>query len=755
MNRTSIVLGILALLLGGYIFFIERGSLSTGELEKRKGSALPELVRDRVERLEIQRKGVTMVLARTLSTKAADDMSAADEEDEAALWRVEAPYQARADQGAVDTLLGELEWLDGRRNLGPVKGEDMKRFGFDKPRIRVAFTVGKVRARLVIGKDSPRGDGVYVMTGNPAQAYLAGKDLPEAFSHEPGHYHHRELHDGLLLTTARRLTIRDAHGERGASKRADGLWAMLAPGDGLASDPIVSELVTALDQLHTQRFVAGNVKDFARYGLQTPRTRIELVKTKFIGEPSAASKAAGAKPAKGEEPEETFTLSIGAPCEGHAGESYVRVASNSDVSCASDADLAKLDKSREQLREARLLPVDEDEVKTIGVQQRGVRLTLSADDAGTWSYAVQGGGVPKLEGKARDGAVSDWLKALSAATATRFDVPPPAELTGAGAIALEVGRGKDKPAFQLKAALTGTDLLVRRADEPQALALAGNAAALLAPQAARFRPLKVLDLSQPSLRAIEVTRGGKHERVTRAERAVSWNVVAPVAVAADNVAADELARMLCGLEAARFDGDVATPAHGLATPAAVVTLELAGTGSAVQRTVIEVGAETEGGRFAQVRGHPGVFVLAGRTANLLLNPLASPNLLSTPLERLHSVAIVRAGKRVEITRTASGFAASAGSTLSAEAARSLAETIATVHAMRALDYGPPAVETGLQRPALTLEIAAEGEGGAIQRHTLALGEDAGEGTRYARRSDVPVVFVLPKGSADRLLAAAP
>src|SRR5262249_24798803 len=112
----------------------------------------------------------------------------------------------------------------------------------------------------------------------------------------------------------------------------------------------------------------------------------------------------------------------------------------------------------------------------------------------------------------------------------------------------------------------------------------------------------------------------------------------------------------------------------------------------------------------------------------------------------------RAGKRVAITRAANGFAPAAGTTLTADAARSLAEAVATLRAMRALDYGATTADSGLQRPEAELEISAQGEGGAAQRYTLALGADAGEGSRFARRSDVPVTFVLPKDTVDRLLA---
>ena len=54
MARTTIVLGISAVLLLAFILVFERGSLSTHEREARKGRILDRFVRDRVTRIELQ-----------------------------------------------------------------------------------------------------------------------------------------------------------------------------------------------------------------------------------------------------------------------------------------------------------------------------------------------------------------------------------------------------------------------------------------------------------------------------------------------------------------------------------------------------------------------------------------------------------------------------------------------------------------------------------------------------------------------------
>src|SRR5689334_15568709 len=149
--RTSLLLGVVAALLLGYVLLVERGGVSSGEIEQHKDSAVPELVRARIARIEIQRKGVTTVLVRN-----------PDESDERGLWRVEAPFAAKADGEVVDGVLNAFDFVTSRRRIEGISATDRKRFGLDAPRYRVKVTVGKTLVPIAIGNDSARGDGVYL-----------------------------------------------------------------------------------------------------------------------------------------------------------------------------------------------------------------------------------------------------------------------------------------------------------------------------------------------------------------------------------------------------------------------------------------------------------------------------------------------------------------------------------------------------------------------------------------------------------------
>jgi hypothetical protein len=732
--RTSVVLAVVAAVLLGYILIVERGSLSSRELEQRKDSALPEFVRAHLSKLEIQRKGQTVVLERD-----------PNDTDEGGLWRVTAPYRAPADRDVVESLVGELEFLDARRKLEHVSAEDQKRFGFDAPRYRVWFTVGKLRAAMWVGNESPRGDGVYMRGSDPGTAFVVGKDLVETLDHDARDYHTSELHEGVLVSTAQSLSLHDALGDRVVRKRPDGTWAFEPPLAGMASAPAVSETIEAVDHLRGKHFIAQDVKDLAQYGLAEPQFELRLRNKHFL---DLGKDKAGKSEPKHEEVE--LRLRAGNACADHAGETYLTVGDSRSVSCVADADLAKMRKPIADLREGRLLPFDDDQIAGLRVEQAGRRLTLTKTDAG-FSYEATRPGAPAIKGDARTEAVNDWFGALRGTKAERFD---PESARGAAAnITLHVERTENKPAYELH--VDGSPMsgpIAWRKGEPVTLVFAPGVASLLEASAARVRKLDVVHVPEADLRAISIKRSTGVERVSRKASDSAFAVEAPLQAPADSLVLSELARLLASLEAVRFVADAPEPAHGLASPFLEIGIEHATKDGAAKPTRIDiaVGNETEGGRFAQRRDQPGVFVIASRVVQLLSEPLVSRTSLSTPLEQITAIDLEQAGKRIHIERNGEQFVAP-GTKLDAAAARAVAEALATLRASHATAYGPASPDQGLQKPFARVSVSAHDAAGAEQHYVIAFGAEA-QGGRNARREDRAVGFIVPKDSTDKLLA---
>lgn len=721
--KATIVLGVIALLLFGYIVFVDRGSLGTRELEARQGAVLPELIRDKVVKLELQHKGVTTVLERNPQA----------ETDEEQLWRVVAPYKAEADQDAVDTVLGDLEWLHPKRTLREVSAEDLKRFGVDAPRARAFFTTGKERLAIRVGLETPQKDGVYVTASEPSTVFIVGKDFADALAQPPEHYHSKTLHEGVLVSTARKLEVRDAAGSRVVQHAPDGLWTIAEPSASkgmLAATAEISSLIEAADQLKATRYVTRDKSQLARFGLAPAQHEVVLHKRSKVD-----------LEGKGNEGPNVVALHLraGAPCEGQPTERYVTVGDGGVVFCAQSADLDKLKLPADRLIETKLLPLEPRDIRGVRIT-RGER-SLSLERIGgipqpgtqaPWRYEQKRAGKVVAEGTARDGSVIDFFNALRAAEAVKD--------------ALASGSAKDapftatflrdlkKPDLVLHVAVRGLDeAVLQRQDEPNGMVFPAAAVELLDPSAGPFKPLLLLEHNEANLRSLELTRAGTTERIERASAGTPFSIKAPVELEADRIAAADIARLLSSLEAVRFAADAPEAVHGLSTPLVEARASYAAEGEGKATTVVlRIGAETEGGSFAQLDADPSVFVVAEQLAALLQAPLASRTLLATPLDRIAGIEVTQAGRSARV-----------------EGASELARKVATLRAVSAVSYGAAKADQGFNTPLATLRIERTNGEAPIE---LLLGGQAPSGDRYARRRDVDVTLLVPAAAVDALLA---
>ena len=739
--RTTIVLGLLAIGLAAYVILFDRGTLSSRDLDQRKGSVLPELVRARVDKIEIQRKGKTTVLTRDSAG-----------EDEASLWQVKVPYQAKADPNAVDSLISALEWIEPRRRLRNVSEADRKQFGLVTPRYRLWFTVGKVRVPLLFGNETPQGDGLYAQASDATTVFVVGKDALEALDHESEHYHGKELHDGVLLGTTKQIAFRDAAGERVVRKHDDRLWHIDTPAVGLASVQAVVEVVAALDGLRASRFIATGVKNLSGYGMDRPNLDLNLDKTRLIMPPPGEPRPA--KPDAIKRENVSLRLRFGDVCQGHPDERYVIVDAAEDVYCVLDADVAKLRRPLDALRESRLLPLDDDEVESVRIDGAAAHLSLRKDQ-GEFTYEAVRQGAVTLKGEARADSVTQWLKALGTAKVLRFDEDPLPTSDKGRSLTLRFERGKDRAPYDVCVDTSRSgEFRVQRADEPRSVVLAAEVAELVEPSAARFRRLDLVHIAESELRSIELRRGSEVERLTRASAQANFVIESPIHAPADSLATGELTRLLASLQAERFVADAPRAEHALSSPAAIIDVAYldADKPTTTKRFSLRIGAETPGGRFAELEGQAGVFVANAQLVAVALAPLMSRTSLATPIDRIRVVELASGGKRLRIERGAGGLVAAAGTAMTPEQARSLAERVSTLRATRVTGYGPALPEHGLTKPFAQILVETDAaQAGTSQRYAIVIGAESDQGARFARRDDQQAGYVLSRDTVDALL----
>jgi hypothetical protein len=745
MARTSIILGGIALVLLAFIVFFERDTLSTRELEGRKGRILEAFVRERVTRIDLQRKGVTTTLTRSEFDP--------DNPLETGGWNVEQPYAAKAERETVEALTGALEWINPRRSLGKASAEDRARFGLDKPRYRLAFVAGRERRSFVIGADSSDGSGTYLLTPEDGLAYVVGSDLVEALDHEPGDFHTKELHDGLSMLTVEQLSVQSAQGERALVKR-DGLYWLTKPAEMLASDATLTELVHVLDGLRASRFVAAKPGKLADYGLDAPRLAVRVDSREF--DPQASPKG------KDEDKPKLahFELRAGGACADHAEESYIRVGEGA-LSCIKNEDLSKIENAAADLRERRLLAVDDSQIRSVELRVGKQQLSIEehGEHGAEHEYRLLEGGREVRKGKVDEGALSSWYKSLRDAKAAEFEPSSAGGAADASSISLTFGRGKDLKAYTLQLAKSGKRVAARRAGEKYLAYYPESVLELVSVSAARFRKPQILSEDDGKLTKLSVTAAGREDETVskidgryvltaggRGPELAKLSGVEP-----ERPSVDEIARLVSKLEALRFVADAPRPEHGLSQPAYTLRAEYAGGVS----HVLKLGAASEDGRYAQVDADPNVFVVAQALVRQLESPLLSKSALSSPLEDIKSFEIEEGGKRLRVEAKPLGGFALAGSDRPADdqRAENLAHALAAVRATRVTSYGKPASEEPIEPAQLRIQITTRKEAGAEQTRSVTFGPAPSaepDAEIFARASDLPATFALPNGALDPL-----
>ena len=133
--------------------------------------------------------------------------------------------------------------------------------------------------------------------------------------------------------------------------------------------------------------------------------------------------------------------------------------------------------------------------------------------------------------------------------------------------------------------------------EPTVFTVAASLLDDLQPKIVDLRNKQVLEVDTPDVSAVEIALEGESAKLAKVEG--QWQMTAPVAGRASKDAVSELLDKIDDLKAEAFRDDVTSLARlGLETPAATITLHLAGKD---QRVSLLVGAKSPSGEFTYVK----------------------------------------------------------------------------------------------------------------------------------------------------------
>jgi hypothetical protein len=543
------------------------------------GSVLPELAAAHVVELAIAREGERAVLRFGQGPP-----------------RLIEPVQAPADPAAVQSLLGALELLAGRRQLD---GRDSREgeLGLTHPRALLSLRLDSgAEITLELGAEVAAAGGAWIRRRDTDTVVLVEANDVRDLDRRADDL--RRRHPFTLHRVAdAEIAIAPAPAQLGGRLLLRGapVALVLPTGNARADGSVMSDLGQILDEIELLRFA-------------DPPAPSHLPMTENCG--WAPAEAFGAPSSQGVVPpianlviavragELEECLRVLGPCIGNAERRLVQ--SGIGTGCASAAAL--------------------DRVATLA--RRGIDLVDHHLVTGEVERVLLNGprGKSSLDVGGPEGVeVRAWL--------AEVDTLPSGELVALEKLGLSIGTitlNKAHESEQLllyrRAAGQGA-FAIRRGSEGFAFAVPADAPLRLFPPAVRFVSRRLIAREMYDLRVVSRRAGARLERAERGELLTEWRLAEPAKATILPGALERLRDAVASLTALRAVAPQAAAAHGLADPVVVEFIfDPPPTGAAPDQIVLELGARTASGCYARISGKPMVFELGRATCDVLLEP---------------------------------------------------------------------------------------------------------------------------------------
>jgi hypothetical protein len=241
--RTTIVLLILLIGVGGYLWLTSTGSSSSSTVQNTNPQRLLSINSNDVSKVAIaSADGSRIVLERHTLTPAGLAIQPAKSD-----WKILEPVDAYADATKVSDLIDAI--VSATSNAQVAIGSSAADFGLDSPQFTVDLQAGPKSAKLDIGRQVKAGDELYVRVEGSDTAQVVSADLLDKLDTTAQKLRLARLID-CDATTANWISIQRPHDPLTLEK-VGGQWQMSLPTTRPTTMPVeqstVSDLISALN----------------------------------------------------------------------------------------------------------------------------------------------------------------------------------------------------------------------------------------------------------------------------------------------------------------------------------------------------------------------------------------------------------------------------------------------------------------------------------------------------------------------------
>jgi hypothetical protein len=262
-GRSLLVLIVLALGLGAYIYFVESERDLTDPATRRDKVFTVESAR--IEEVEIRSAAGEVTRLR----KSGDD------------WQIVAPVTAPADEYSVSSLVSSIESLEIQSALED-NPASVAQYGLEPVRMSVAFKVAgeDTMRRLNLGTKTPTGSDMYARVEGQPRLFLVAGHLEDTFNRSTF-----DLRDKSLLAFDRNsidsIRIAPAAGPAVALARSGADWRLTSPAATRADTAAVDAILNRADQATFKAIAAGEggpptAAELRKFGLDRPQLVVDL-----------------------------------------------------------------------------------------------------------------------------------------------------------------------------------------------------------------------------------------------------------------------------------------------------------------------------------------------------------------------------------------------------------------------------------------------------------------------------------------------
>ena len=398
--KTTLIYIVVAALLGGYIYFFERGPAKTKDDKEKKTKVFANFVADDINEITLENLGTTVTAQKTPVVLKKDPKD---------VWQITSPRSLRADDSTVRSMLTGVGDFNPDVTLDNPTG--LKDYGLDPPSARATLKskTGTTFTLLIGGKDIS-GSSAYIKPGDKNTVYMVASYAADNLKKTLNDYRdHNFLKTDTVVAQKIQVT-RDGKSTVFEKDKSNN-WNIVEPVSAKADPGKIRDLLNTISSLRVSDFIEDHPA-LSKYGLSAPRLKVEVW------------------PSDGGEPQGFL---LGSKKKGGSGGFYAKSLEEPAVSLVGEYIDKDLDLKIADYRDKTALQFDAGAVKTLTIQHGANSFTYQKDDKGQWTCP----GRPNAAAEA-----SNLVTQLSGLAITDFPEP-------------KAGTGLDEPSYVVQALLSG------------------------------------------------------------------------------------------------------------------------------------------------------------------------------------------------------------------------------------------------------------------------------------------------------------